>query len=42
MTEDQFRQQLRERGYGDAQIRDYEPNLDKDMHTHELSAMALE
>lgn len=41
MTEDQFRQQLREQGYGEARIRDFEPNLDKDMHTHDQSAMAL-
>lgn len=41
MTEDQFRQQLRERGYGEARIRDFEPNLDKEMHTHDQSAMAL-
>ena len=41
MNEDQFRQQLRERGYGDAKSREYEPNLDKPMHTHDVSAMAL-
>ena len=41
MNEDQFRQQLRERGYGDAQIKEFEPSLDREMHTHELSAMAL-
>jgi quercetin dioxygenase-like cupin family protein len=41
MTEDQFRRQLREQGYGEARIREFEPNLDKDMHTHDQSAMAL-
>ena len=41
MNEDQFRQQLRERGYGDAKSREYEPNLDKEMHTHDQSVMAL-
>jgi quercetin dioxygenase-like cupin family protein len=41
MNEEQFRQQLQEKGYGDAQIKVFEPNLDKPMHTHELSAMAL-
>ena len=40
MHEDQFRQLLRERGYGDAKSREYEPNLDKEMHTHDQSAMA--
>ncbi len=41
MTEDQFRQQLQEKGYGEAKIREFEPNQDKEMHTHDLSAMAL-
>ena len=41
MTEDRFRQQLQEQGYGEARIRDFEPNLDKEMHTHDQSAMAL-
>ena len=41
MNEEQFRQQLREKGYGDAKIKEFEPNLDKPMHTHELSAMAF-
>ena len=41
MTEDQFREQLREQGYGEARIRDFEPNLDKEMHTHDQPAMAL-
>ena len=41
MNEGQFKKELRERGYGEAQIREYEPNLDKPMHTHDVSAMAL-
>ncbi len=41
MNEDQFRQQLQEKGYGEAKIREFEPNQDKEMHTHDLSAMAL-
>ena len=41
MNEDQFRQQLRESGYGDAKVREYEPNLDKEMHTHDQSTIAL-
>ncbi len=41
MNEDQFKKQLQERGYSDAQIKEYGPNLDKEMHTHDLSAMAL-
>jgi quercetin dioxygenase-like cupin family protein len=41
MNEDEFRQQLQERGYGDAQIKEFDPTFDKEMHTHEFSAMAL-
>ena len=38
MTEEEFRQQIRERGYGEATVKEYEPNLDKPMHTHDVSA----
>jgi quercetin dioxygenase-like cupin family protein len=41
VAKEQFRQQLRERGYGKARIREFEPNLDKEIHTHDQSAMAL-
>ena len=41
MNEQEFREKLREKGYGEPKIRDWEPNLDKEMHTHDLSAMAL-
>ena len=41
MDEAQFRQQLQEQGYGEAQSLDFEPNSANDMHTHDFSAFAL-
>lgn len=41
MNEEQFRQQLREKGYGEAQIKEYAPNTDGPMHTHDVSVMLL-
>ncbi len=41
MNEAQFRQQLREQGYSEAQPLEYEPNSVKDMHTHDFSVFAL-
>ncbi len=41
MNEAQFRQQLQEQGYSEAQAIEYRPNLANDMHTHDFSAFAL-
>jgi quercetin dioxygenase-like cupin family protein len=41
MNEAQFRQQLQEQGYSEAQSLEFEPNSVKDMHTHDFSAFAL-
>ncbi|MEE8225644.1 MAG: hypothetical protein V3R30_02400, partial [Kiloniellales bacterium] len=41
MDEDQFRQKLREQGYGDPQIEEARPGPIKDMHTHDQSVMWL-
>ena len=41
MDEAQFRQQLQEQGYGEAQSLEFEPNSANDMHTHDFSAFAL-
>ena len=41
MDEAQFRQQLQEQGYGEAQALEFEPNSAKDMHTHDFSAFVL-
>ncbi len=41
MDEAQFRQQLQEQGYGEAQALEFEPNSVKDMHTHDFSAFVL-
>ena len=41
MNEAQFRQQLQEQGYGEAQSLEFEPNFTKDMHTHDFSAFVF-
>ncbi len=41
MNEAQFRQQLQEQGYSEAQALEYEPNSVNDMHSHDFSAFAL-
>jgi len=41
MDEAQFKQQLQEQGYGEAQTLEFEANLDSDMHTHDFPAFVL-
>jgi quercetin dioxygenase-like cupin family protein len=41
MNEAQFRQQLKEQGYSEAQSLEYGPNSVNDMHSHDFSAFAL-
>ena len=41
MNEEQFRQTLREKGYGEEQVKEYAPNADGPMHTHDFSVMLL-
>jgi len=41
MNEAQYKQQLKEQGYAEAQTRDYEPNSAAPMHTHDKSAFVL-
>ena len=41
MTEEQFRESLRENGYGEGQFKDYPPDTDGLMHTHDFSVMLL-
>ena len=41
MNAAQFEQDLKERGFGEPQPRDYEPNFVTDMHTHEFTARVL-
>lgn len=41
MNEDQFRQRALEQGYGDLQAKDYVPNNDGALHTHDFSVMLL-
>ncbi len=41
MNEAEFRQQLQEQGYGEAQPAEFEPNLANEMHSHDFSAFVL-
>ena len=41
MNEVEFRQELEKRGYGEAEIKTFEPGPAKDMHTHDESVMVL-
>ena len=41
MNEEQFRQRAQEQGYGDFQVKDYAPDRDGPLHTHEFSVMLL-
>lgn len=41
MNEEQFRHRVQEQGYGDIQTKDYPPNRDGPLHTHEFSVMLL-
>ncbi len=41
MDEAEFRRQLREQGYAEAEVREYEPNMAKDMHRHDASVYAF-
>jgi quercetin dioxygenase-like cupin family protein len=40
MDDAQFIQELRARGYGDAEIEEVEPGPEREMHTHEFSVMS--
>ncbi|MFT5111083.1 MAG: quercetin dioxygenase-like cupin family protein [Parasphingorhabdus sp.] len=41
MNEQEFREKLNEKGYSEPIARKWEPNLDKEMHAHDKSAMAF-
>ena len=41
MNEAQFRQQLQDEGYSDAEPLEYEANMAKEMHVHDFSASVL-
>ena len=41
MTEEQFRQQLSDNGYGPAQIKEFAPHTDGPLHTHDFSVMLM-
>ncbi len=39
MNEEQFRQRAQAQGHGDFQTKDYGPDRDRPLHTHEFSVM---
>ena len=39
LNDEQFRQSLREKNYGEVQFKEYPPNTDGPMHTHEFSVL---
>jgi quercetin dioxygenase-like cupin family protein len=41
MNEDQFRQALRDEGYGEAASLECDANMSGDLHTHDFSAYAM-
>lgn len=41
MNDEQFRRELRARGYAEPQEKDYDPDVDSEKHTHEFSVMVL-
>ena len=41
MNEEQFRQSLSEKNYGEVQFKEYPPNADGTMHTHDFSVLLL-
>ena len=41
VNEQEFKENLVKKGYGEPAVREREPNLNKEMHTHDKSAMAL-
>lgn len=41
MTEEQFAKALQKNGYGEGQFKDFPPNSDCAMHTHDASVMLM-
>jgi quercetin dioxygenase-like cupin family protein len=41
MNEAEFRQRMQEKGYANPEVKEYAPNQDEPMHTHEVSVMAF-
>ena len=41
MDEEQFRRLARDKGYGEPARREFEPGLDRELHTHDHSALLL-
>ncbi len=41
MNEEEFRKSLREKNFGEVQFKEYPPNTDGPMHTHDFSVWLL-
>lgn len=41
MTENEFRDLLREKGYGDIRFKEYAPHANDSLHTHDVSVMLM-
>ncbi|MDH3451283.1 MAG: cupin domain-containing protein [Gammaproteobacteria bacterium] len=41
MTEEEFKQQLRNKGYGEPRTKEYAPNANEAQHTHDFSVLAM-
>ena len=41
MTEDEFRRQVMALGYAEPGIKEFEPNLDSELHTHAFNVFGL-
>jgi quercetin dioxygenase-like cupin family protein len=41
MTEEQFKALAKEKGFGDVISKEYGPNFEEPMHTHEVTVMAM-
>ena len=41
MTEEEFKQQLQEKGYGEPRTKVYGPNESEEQHTHDFTVLAM-
>lgn len=41
MTEEEFKQQALEKGFGEPYVKEYPPHEDGEMHTHDATVMAM-
>jgi quercetin dioxygenase-like cupin family protein len=41
MNRDQFEQRMLDKGYGNAEVKSFGPDVENPMHTHDVAVMAL-